>query len=1000
MSVRPGGGFHNHETVMRSRLSPYIAAVCAAGMVLAGVWAIANSETERNAQEIRTEALLQLSTIRAKLEGALNSRLFITRGLVAYVTTNPDLDRWQFERLARATISQQTGIRNIQLAKNNVLSHLYPFEGNEAALGLNLMKHPPAKPIVERAMATHSTIVAGPVKLVQGGEALVSRTPIFLTADGTPDREAYWGLAAILIEPETLYREAGLFDRQSAPHSEAFPPSNFHLSSPLQYAIRGRDGLGAEGEVFFGDPTIFDRQPVLLEVTLPNGSWQLAAIPEGGWFTPGPVWWLYPLGGLLSFSCGLCAFIWVREPREMALAVERATTALRESKERYAIAMAGANDGLWDWNLQATEIYFSPRWKAMVGCEKQPIGSHPDEWFSRIHPEDLERVEAEINAHLRGETPHLETEYRLLHEDGTYRWMLVRAMAVRDLNAQAYRLAGSQTDITAQRQAREALRVSEEKFSKAFRASPDAIAITTIAEGRYIEVNDRFLEITGFQWEEAIGRTSEELNLWAVEQQRIGCLQQLQEFGGVRDREIYFRLKSGEIRIGLFSAEPIQIDGIPCLVSITRDVTERKQFEEQLYHTTSQLQAVFEALPDLYFRLDSNFIILDYYAGTHADLYVTPEQFLGRSMIEVLPPEVAEKFRNAVEEVQQTKSLICIEYCLPIRGQEKTFESRLLPLLETQIIAIVRDVTDRKQAEVELKQAKEAAEAANRAKSMFLANMSHELRTPLNAIIGYSEILEEDAQDIGCTEFIPDLHKIQRAGKHLLTLINDILDISKIEAGKMDVYVEPFEVARAIAAVVSTIQPLANKNNNTLQINNAAARMTIDGDFNKVKQVLLNLLSNAAKFTQNGTIILDVTQKEMRSEELKALGFDEVNLSSETINLPEINSEPTNWMATNTQPSPLHSWIEFRITDTGIGMTPEQIQHIFQAFTQADASTTRKYGGTGLGLAIAKRFCDMMGGAIAVESQLGVGSTFTVWLPCQLQPPIASEASRSLQESD
>ena len=245
----------------------------------------------------------------------------------------------------------------------------------------------------------------------------------------------------------------------------------------------------------------------------------------------------------------------------------------------------------------------------------------------------------------------------------------------------------------------------------------------------------------------------------------------------------------------------------------------------------------------------------------------------------------------------------------------------------------------------ERKRAEEAAEAANKSKSAFLANMSHELRTPLNAIIGYSEILMEEAEDLGYEEFTPDVQKIHTSGKHLLVLINNILDLSKVEAGKMELYPETFSIPAMIEDVTSTIQPLVDKNGNTLEVRCEDNLTTLHTDLTKLRQVLFNLLSNACKFTEKGTIYFEVSR-----------------ILKDGI-----------------------GWFSFRVRDTGIGMTSEQMNKLFQAFSQVHDPAGSSYGGTGLGLVISRRFCQMMGGDISVASESGTGSTFTVLLPEKTQ---------------
>ena len=268
----------------------------------------------------------------------------------------------------------------------------------------------------------------------------------------------------------------------------------------------------------------------------------------------------------------------------------------------------------------------------------------------------------------------------------------------------------------------------------------------------------------------------------------------------------------------------------------------------------------------------------------------------------------------------------------------------------------------------QLQQANRQLSEASQHKSQFLANMCHELRTPLNAIIGYSEMLQEEAEDLDADAFLPDLQRINSAGKHLLGLINDILDLSKIEAGRMDLDLTTFEIAPMIRDVQAIVQPLVEKNGNTLVIECPDDIGMMEADQTKVRQALFNLLSNAAKFTEQGRI--------------------EVRVARETALTPS-RHPPTPGEGEH-DPAPLPSRgggaervgaLTFAVTDTGIGMTEEQLGRLFEAFSQAEASTRSKYGGTGLGLAISRHFCRLMGGDLTVESAYGQGSTFTVTLP-------------------
>jgi signal transduction histidine kinase len=305
-------------------------------------------------------------------------------------------------------------------------------------------------------------------------------------------------------------------------------------------------------------------------------------------------------------------------------------------------------------------------------------------------------------------------------------------------------------------------------------------------------------------------------------------------------------------------------------------------------------------------------------------------------------PYYAGKLREADEQLRATNDLITAQAEILIEQQEELKAAnrelqRLYEAVQRHNEELERKVAERTH---ELAHAKAEAEEANRSKSLFLANMSHELRTPLNAVIGYAELLHEEAEE-RAPEFCPDLQKIKSAGAHLLQLINDVLDLSKIEAGKMELVLEELDLAAMVREAGETLRPQLERNGATLVVRIEEALPEVVTDVTKLRQCLYNMLSNAGKFTHEGVITLVADRP-------AGLGG---------------------------------AWIRLRVEDTGIGMAPDQLAKLFQAFTQADASISRRYGGTGLGLALTKRFCQMMGGEIAVESELGRGSAFTMLLP-------------------
>ncbi len=396
---------------------------------------------------------------------------------------------------------------------------------------------------------------------------------------------------------------------------------------------------------------------------------------------------------------------------------------------------------------------------------------------------------------------------------------------------------------------------------------------------------------------------------------------------------------------------------------------------------------ILESITDAFVALNKQWQITYVNSQASEILHQDENALIGRKFWDVVSPELG---TQRSEEYNLAVLQNCVQSFEAKHNETKDWlEIRAYPG-EDGLSVFFQKITARKQAEKALRnlnneledrvtarttqlvesmniseQRRAKAEEANKTKSEFLANMSHELRTPLNAVIGYSEMLEEDAADMGQKHFIPDLQKIRNAGKHLLGLINDVLDLSKIESGKMELHIESFELAKMLKDVEETIQPMLEKQANDLMVNYPRNLGMINADSVKLAQCLINLLSNASKFTEKGEILLEVERQEIQ--------------------------DTTNQEA--------NSLIVFRVSDTGIGMTDKQIEKLFQAFSQADASTTRKYGGTGLGLVITKQFITMMGGDVNVESEYGVGSTFTLTLPQKTHIPQQVKSSMMVNSS-
>ncbi|MBE7183031.1 MAG: response regulator [Methylobacterium mesophilicum] len=411
------------------------------------------------------------------------------------------------------------------------------------------------------------------------------------------------------------------------------------------------------------------------------------------------------------------------------------------------------------------------------------------------------------------------------------------------------------------------------------------------------------------------------------------------------------RLRSGVLTLLSLGAALLACATFAWLAWHRRRLVQRS--EKELSAVGDRFRTLADNIPQLAWMADTKGTLYWYNKRWYDYTGTTPADMENDGWKKVHDPDhlgaAAQRFADAIASGDAWQDTF------PLRGKDGTYRwflSMAQPIRDeqgriTRWFGTNTDVTRQREQELELAAARDSAEDANRAKSQFLANMSHELRTPLSAVIGYSEMLEEEVEEMGEKHLLGDLGKIKSNARHLLSLINDVLDISKIEANKVEIYAEEFDLAEMVREVAATVDALVERKHNRLELTLGANLGRAHTDVVKIRQVLINLLSNAAKFTENGLITLAV------SREASAKG----------------------------------DRITFRVKDTGLGMSAEQLARLFQRFTQADASTTRRFGGTGLGLAITKAFTDMLGGEVTVESEPDMGSTFTVSIPAELGQP-------------
>ena len=774
---------------------------------------LSHEQKMRKISDRRQETVRAADTIRGIMESEINASAYLANGIESYIVARHGAIREsEVESMLKLLHERGRHIRNIGLGPGNRMTQIVPLVGNEKAIGLYFPDNPAQWPAVNQIIQERKPRLVGPINLVQGGVGLIYHIPVF--SDGK-----YWGLISTVIDMNSLFTA---MERLMPEHTG-------------QIAVRGRDGTGANGEAFYGDPRLFGTDSPTMDVTVPGGKWQLAV----------------KLPDVVPYLPLVRIFGWI------------ATLLL-----------------------------------TAMGIILLRVFRRQGELMQNVSAQNKLLQDAQLESII------------------TYKKL--------------------------------------QQLVSAVEHSPTAIVITD-HDGLIEYVNPKFTEITGYSSEEALGHNPGILKSGAHTKEYYREMWDTICAGHDWVGEFCNKKKNGELFWEHASISPIKNKQgvITHFVAIKEDVTKQRQIARELLESEGRFQRMVSTAPAM---------LYDYILspdGIGRFLYVSPNCY---DILEVDDKDLLldmNLFWNMVhsDDIERlhgedvSANLAGHTFVAEVRIITKSERMKWVQLSSRSNPAVpgeptiwsgyLLDITWRKKAEEELKAAKEAADESNRLKSRFLANMSHEIRTPLNAIIGFSGITLKTSLSLQQHDYI---EKIQTAGESLLNIINDILDSSKIEAGKLHIEHIPFSLNRVVANAFSMVQQKATDKGLKLRVEiQPEISACLVGDPHRLGQVIINLLSNAVKFTEQGEVLFEAL---LLSEQK-----DRVQL-------------------------------KFSVHDTGIGILPEQIEKLFQSFTQADCSTTRSFGGTGLGLSVSKQLVELMEGEIGCESAPDKGSTFnfTVWL--------------------
>ncbi|MBU2887546.1 PAS domain S-box protein [Gilvimarinus agarilyticus] len=1045
---------HKRNQTQRTRYS-YIAitTIVLISVILGGFYVDATNN-KHHIQAQRNEVADELAFIRAELEGQITSSLQTAQGMVAAIKANPAMTQTEFSRYADHLVVNQPLLKHVAGVPDLVIRMIYPLQGNEAALGLDYRDLDEKTHGIQAAIESGQMSLAGPIELIQGGQALIARIPVVL------ETGEFWGMVAAVIELENYFSISGL-----------------NKVDTLRLALRHSPESDGSGIPFFGNRTLFTQNPVIAKIYLPSASWDIAAIPNAGWDTSASssIWlraftitlcllvlfkalWvlhllktrqhseerlqglfdLSPLGialneyhsgrfidnntalqkmlgyghdeinkltyedvssqsgsneqnkhieqlktkgrygpfvnelthkdghtipvqlnGILMTDRKGHRYVWsIFQNISARLAAEKQ---LKEHQRQLELVINSTGVGIWDWNITTNTTMFNQRWAEIIGYDLEELQpTNFNTWDKFVHPDDQDVAHQVLNAYWQGETTQYTCEIRMRHKEGHWVWVLTTGQVVEwGDSGDPIRMVGTHLDISEHKSALFKLEQSERQINQFFNNASAFMCITDSA-GYFERINQSFCQALGYTEEELAGLQSTDL---CHPDDQVNAQQEIHNIASGKPTNSYTnrtRCKDGSYRTLLWNTSPDPQTGKFYASAI--DITERQQSADKIKRQQEMLQAMSQLgrIGAWEVNLTQGTI---YWSDMTREIHEVDDNFtptLEGGIEFYKEGEDREKIIRLVENTIKTGEPFTTELrIVTAKGNERWVASTGKADFQQQqcirLFGSFQDIHERKLAEQILQSAKEQAEAADATKSEFLAVMSHEIRTPMNGVLGMLNLLQRSPLEES------DLHKIfiaKTSAESLLTIINDILDFSKVNAGKLEMDNIAFDLHKLLDTLGHTQAMRAQDKGLELLLDTCdLEEASVMGDPGRLQQILTNLVGNAIKFTHDGQVTIHCKSRHHDGK---------------------VKFEAT-------------------ISDTGIGINPKKAEHLFQAFSQLDASTTREYGGSGLGLAICRKLTDLMQGNISVTSKPGEGSSFhfyvnlnaaneTLYLPPQALP--------------